>query len=283
MENMFRGTVYVLPAFDGEGKPDFDRMKTLTAEEHQGRFYVQVMDAENAREAYEEKPVNAPDFIDRLVDFFCRLVGKRDTVCALWDAANRISDSAQKLIEHEEKDELRRKMVSGRSERIQTLSTREEQNQRNEEARKTAEAHGVTNYKEELSEWYLALYNKTHDLFPSFVSADTERGMAKLDQIALDFAGEKLNYSSGFMRSLGFDEISRFDVRSNLITTLAFGIAADRDLTAEAILDFLDGKEIPGDDKLKARMEDAIAKLNNPETRNSKEMKALIKKYCRNV
>ena len=98
MNQMLRGTVYVIPGRDADGRLDFTKIETITAAEYNDFQYVQIMDAATVKTAYEEKPVaEARGFIDRLVDFFCRLVGKRDAVCALWDEVNRISKFAETL------------------------------------------------------------------------------------------------------------------------------------------------------------------------------------------
>ena len=294
MENMLQGAVYVLPGIDSDGRADFTKMHTLSATEDEGKYYVQIMDAAEAKEAYENKPVNAPTFIDRLVDFFCRLVGKRDTVCALWDKANKISSHAKEVADHDEKISEK---ISWNNELLGKDYTRPERNlsdveksMRLKQAQELKNAPGRTAFKvefdAELTDWYLAMYANSHDMFPTFISDDAEIEMTILDQQALAFADGKINYgevitkgANPYWRHQDFDSTHKgFDVRVNTVTTLAFALTADQDLSAEDVFKFLGGEDVPGTEGLKEKMEAEMAKLNASATRNSPEMKALIQK-----
>ena len=299
MENMLQGAVYVLPGIDADGQPDFTKMHTLSATEDEGKYYVQVMDAAEAKEAYENKPVNAPTFIDRLVDFFCRLVGKRDTVCALWDKANIISSHAKKF---EDNDEKIAENISWNNELLGKDYTRPEQNlsdveksMRLKQAEELKKAKERTAFKvefdAELADWYMALYANSHEMFPTFISDEAEYEMTVLDQQALAFAEGKVKYAVAptqsvdsteadhYQRHQDFDGTHKaFDVRVNTVTTLAFALTADQDLSAEDVFKFLGGEDVPGTEDLKEKMEAEMTKLNDSATRNSPEMKALIQK-----
>ena len=294
MENMLQGAVYVLPGIDADGRANFRKMHTLSATEDEGKYYVQVMDAAEAKEAYENKPVNAPTFIDRLVDFFCRLVGKRDTVCALWDKANIISSHAKKF---EDNDEKIAENISWNNELLGKDYARPEQNlsdveksMRLKQAEELKKAKGRTAFEvefdAELTDWYLAMYANSHDMFPAFISDDAEIEMTILDQQALAFAEGKINYgepitegANPYWRHQDFDGTHKgFDVRVNTVTTLAFALTANQNLSAEDVFNFLGGENVPGTKGLKEKMDAEIAKLNNAETRNSPQMKALIQK-----
>ena len=294
MENMLQGAVYVLPGIDADGQPDFTKMHTLSATEDEGKYYVQVMDAAEAKEAYENKPVNAPTFIDRLVDFFCRLVGKRDTVCALWDKANKISSHAKEFADH---DEEIAENISWNNELLGKDYARPEQNlsdaersMRLKQAEELKKAKGraasAAEFDEELADWYMALYANSHEMFPTFISDEAEYEMTVLDQQALAFAEGKIKYGKSiteganpYQRHQDFDGTHKgFDVRVNTVTTLAFALTADQDLSAEDVFKFLGGEDVPGTEGLKEKMEAEMAKLNDSATRNSPEMKALIQK-----
>ena len=299
MENMLQGAVYVLPGIDADGRANFRKMHTLSATEDEGKYYVQVMDAAEAKEAYENKPVDAPTFIDRLVDFFCRLVGKRDTVCALWDKANIISSHVKKF---EDNDEKIAENISWNDELLGKDYTRPEQNlsdaeksMRLKQAEELKEAKGRTafaaKFDEELADWYMALYANSHEMFPTFISDEAEYEMTVLDQQALAFAEGKIKYAVAPIKLVGSTEADhyqrhqdfdgthkRFDVRVNTVTTLAFALTTDQDLSAEDVFKFLGGEDVPGTEGLKERMDAEIAKLNDAETRNSPQMKALIQK-----
>ena len=299
MENMLQGAVYVLPGIDADGRANFRKMHTLSATEDEGKYYVQVMDAAEAKEAYENKPVNAPTFIDRLVDFFCRLVGKRDTVCALWDKANIISSHAKKF---EDNDEKIAENISWNNELLGKDYTRPEQNlsdaeksMRLKQAEELKEAKGRTafaaKFDEELADWYMALYANSHEMFPTFISDEAEIDMTILDQQALAFAEGKIKYAVAPIQDMGSTEADHyqrhqdfdgthkaFDVRVNTVTTLAFALTANQNLSAEDVFNFLGGENVPGTKGLKEKMDAEIAKLNNAATRNSPEMKALIQK-----
>lgn len=299
MENMLQGAVYVLPGIDADGRPDFTKMHALSATEDEGKYYVQVMDAAEAKEAYENKPVNVPTFIDRLVDFFCRLVGKRDTVCALWDKANMISSHAKEFADNDKKiaekislsDELLGKDYTRQERNLSDV----EKSMRLKQAQELKNAHGRTAFAvafdAELTDWYLAMYANSHDMFPTFISDDAEIEMTILDQQALAFAEGKIKYAVAPIQLVGSSEADhyqrkldfegahkRFDVRVNTVTTLAFALTADQNLSAEDVFKFLGGEDVPGTEGLKERMDAEIAKLNNAETRNSPQMKALIQK-----
>ena len=299
MENMLQGAVYVLPGIDADGRADFTKMHALSATEDGGKYYVQIMDAAEAKEAYENKPVDAPTFIDRLVDFFCRLVGKRDTVCALWDKANKISSHAKEFADH---DKQISEKISWSNELLGKGYTRPERNlsdveksMRLKQAQELKNAHGRTafavEFDAELTDWYLAMYANSHDMFPTFISDDAEIEMTILDQQALAFAEGKIKYAVApiqlvgsseadhYQRHQDFDSANKgFDVRVNIVTTLAFALTADQNLSAEDVFKFLGGEDVPGTEGLKENMEAEMAKLNNSETRNSREMKAMIQK-----
>ena len=299
MENMLQGAVYVLPGIDADGQPDFTKMHTLSATEDEGKYYVQVMDAAEAKEAYENKPVNAPTFIDRLVDFFCRLVGKRDTVCALWDKANKISSHAKEFADH---DEEIAENISWNNELLGKDYARPEQNlsdaersMRLKQAEELKKAKGraasAAEFDEELADWYMALYANSHEMFPTFISDEAEYEMTVLDQQALAFAEGKIKYAVAPIKLVGSTEADhyqrkldfegahkRFDVRVNTVTTLAFALTADQNLSAEDVFKFLGGEDVPGTEGLKEKMEAEMAKLNDSATRNSPKMKALIQK-----
>lgn len=294
MENMLQGAVYVLPGIDADGRANFRKMHTLSATEDEGKYYVQVMDAAEAKEAYENKPVNAPTFIDRLVDFFCRLVGKRDTVCALWDKANIISSHTKKF---EDNDKKIAEEISWNDELLGKDYTRPERNlsdaeksMRLEQAQELKDAYGRTafaaKFDAELTDWYMAMYANSHDMFPTFISDEAEIDMTILDQQALAFADGKINYGKSiteganpYWRHQDFDSANKgFDVRVNTVTTLAFALTANQNLSAEDVFNFLGGENVPGTEGLKERMEAEMAKLNDSATRNSPEMKALIQK-----
>ena len=303
MENMLQGAVYVLPGIDSDGRADFTKMHTLSATEDEGKYYVQIMDAAEAKKAYENKPVDAPTFIDRLVDFFCRLVGKRDAVCALWDKANKISSHAKEFEDHAEQiaEQISEK-ISWNNELLGKDYTRPEQNlsdaeksMRLKQAEELKNAHGRTafaaEFDAELTDWYMAMYANSHDMFPTFISDEAEYEMTVLDQQALAFAEGKIKYAVApiqlvgsteadhYQRKLDFEGAhKRFDVRVNTVTTLAFALTADQNLSAEDVFKFLGGEEVPGTEGLKEKMDAEIAKLNNAETRNSPQMKALIQK-----
>ena len=298
MENMLQGALYVLPGIDADGRPDVTKMHALSATEDGGKYYVQVMDAAEAKKAYENKPVK-PTFIDRLVDFFCRLVGKRDTVCALWDKANIISSHAKKF---EDNDEKIAENISWNNELLGKDYARPEQNlsdveksMRLKQAQELKNAHGRTAFKvefdAELTDWYLAMYANSHDMFPTFISDEAEYEMTVLDQQALAFAEGKIKYAVApiklvdsteadhYQRKLDFEGAhKRFDVRVNTVTTLAFALTADQNLSAEDVFKFLGGEDVPGTEGLKEKMEAEMEKLNDSATRNSPEMKALIQK-----
>lgn len=307
MENMLQGAVYVLPGIDSDGRADFTKMHTLSATEDAGKYYVQIMDAAEAKEAYENKPVNAPTFIDRLVDFFCRLVGKRDTVCALWDKANKISSHAKEFADHDEQisgqiSEKISEKISWNNELLGKDYTRSEMNfsekektLRMQQAKDLTKVRvldaGMKKFDEELVDWYLAIYANSHDMFPTFISDDAEIEMTILDQQALAFAEGKINYgvpldsaydptkANPYWRHQDFDSTHKgFDVRVNTVTTLAFALTADQNLSAEDVFKFLGGEDVPGTEGLKERMDTEIAKLNDAETRNSPQMKAMIQK-----
>ena len=278
VDEMLRGVVYVLPLFDKDGKPDLTRTQTITAAEYEGQYYVQIMDAAQAKEACENRPVDAPKFIDRLVDFFCKLVGKRDTVCALWDAANKLSGDLKGIVDRDKKADLKKELLDKDYSREEKNLSEEEQAQRKEQAKQVAEAGKATFYNEELADWYLAIYANSHEMFPTYLSDAAEITMAQLDQEALQFAGDKFDFEGGYWRSQDLDPVTGYDLRINTITTLAFALAADTSLTTEAIFNFIAGEEVPGSDALKAKMDEAIAKLNNPKTRNSSEIEKLLQK-----
>ena len=296
MENMLQGAVYVLPGIDADGRADVTKMHALSATEDGGKYYVQVMDAAEAKKAYENKPVK-PTFIDRLVDFFCRLVGKRDTVCALWDKANMISSHAKEFADNDKKiaekislsDELLGKDYTRQERNLSDV----EKSMRLKQAQELKNAHGRTafavEFDAELTDWYLAMYANSHDMFPTFISDDAEIEMTILDQQALAFAEGKIKYAVAPTQSVGSSEADHyqrhqdfdgthkaFDVRVNTVTTLAFALTADQDLSAEDVFKFLGGEDVPGTEGLKERMDAEIAKLNDAKTRNSPQMKALI-------
>ena len=299
MENMLQGAVYVLPGIDADGQPDFTKMHTLSATEDEGKYYVQIMDAAEAKEAYENKPVNAPTFIDRLVDFFCRLVGKRDTVCALWDKANKISSHAKEFADH---DEEIAENISWNNELLGKDYARPEQNlsdaersMRLKQAEELKKAKGraasAAEFDEELADWYMALYANSHEMFPTFISDEAEYEMTVLDQQALAFAEGKIKYAVAPIQDMGSTEADHyqrhqdfdgthkaFDVRVNTVTTLAFALTANQNLSAEDVFKFLGGEDVPGTEGLKEKMEAKMAKLNDSATRNGPEMKALIQK-----
>lgn len=299
MESMLQGAVYVLPGIDADGRADFTKMHTLSATEDEGKYYVQIMDAAEAKKAYENKPVDAPTFIDRLVDFFCRLVGKRDTVCALWDKANKITSHAKEFADH---DEQISEKISWNNELLGKDYARPEQNlsdaeksMRLKQAEELKNAKGRTafaaEFDEELADWYMALYANSHEMFPTFISDEAEYEMTVLDQQALAFAEGKIKYAVApiqlvnsteadhYQRKLDFEGAhKRFDVRVNTVTTLAFALTADQNLSAEDVFKFLGGEEVPGTEGLKEKMEAEMEKLNDSATRNSPEMKALIQK-----
>ena len=307
MENMLQGSVYVLPGIDADGRADFTKMHTLSATEDDGKYYVQIMDAAEAKKAYENKPVDAPTFIDRLVDFFCRLVGKRDAVCALWDKANKISSHAKEFADHDEQisaqiSEKISEKISWNNELLGKDYTRQEQNlsdaeksMRLKQAEELKKANERTAFKaefdEELADWYLAMYANSHEMFPTFISDEAEYEMTVLDQQALAFAEGKIKYAVAPIKLVGSTEADhyqrhqdfdgthkRFDVRVNTVTTLAFALTADQNLSAEDVFKFLGGEEVPGTEGLKEKMEAEMAKLNDSATRNSPKMKALIQK-----
>ena len=296
MENMLQGAVYVLPGIDADGRADVTKMHALSATEDGGKYYVQVMDAAEAKKAYENKPVK-PTFIDRLVDFFCRLVGKRDTVCALWDKANMISSHAKEFADNDKKiaekislsDELLGKDYTRQERNLSDV----EKSMRLKQAQELKNAHGRTafavEFDAELTDWYLAMYANSHDMFPTFISDDAEIEMTILDQQALAFAEGKIKYAVAPTQSVGSSEADHyqrhqdfdgthkaFDVRVNTVTTLAFALTANQNLSAEDVFNFLGGENVPGTKGLKEKMDAEIAKLNNAETRNSPQMKALI-------
>ena len=298
MENMLQGAVYVLPGIDADGRADVTKMHTLTATEDAGKYYVQVMDAAEAKKAYENKPVK-PTFIDRLVDFFCRLVGKRDTVCALWDKANMISSHAKEFADNDKKiaekislsDELLGKDYTRQERNLSDV----EKSMRLKQAEELKKAKGRTafaaKFDAELADWYMALYANSHEMFPTFISDEAEYEMTVLDQQALAFAEGKIKYAVApiklvesteadhYQRHQDFDGAhKRFDVRVNTVTTLAFALTADQNLSAEEVFKFLGGEDVPGTEGLKERMDAEMAKLNDSATRNSPEMKALIQK-----
>ena len=295
MENMLQGAVYVLPGIDADGQPDFTKMHTLSATEDEGKYYVQVMDAAEAKEAYENKPVNAPTFIDRLVDFFCRLVGKRDTVCALWDEANKISGRAKEIAVQGEKADFQNELLGKDYTRPEQNLSDVERSMRLKQAEELKNAKGRTafaaEFDEELADWYMALYANSHEMFPTFISDEAEYEMTVLDQQALAFAEGKIKYAVAPIQLVGSTDADhyqriqdlegthkRFDVRVNTVTTLAFALTADQNLSAEDVFKFLGGEDVPGTEGLKERMDAEIAKLNDAETRNSPQMKALIQK-----
>ena len=296
MENMLQGAVYVLPGIDADGRADVTKMHALSATEDGGKYYVQVMDAAEAKKAYENKPVK-PTFIDRLVDFFCRLVGKRDMVCALWDKANMISSHAKEFADNDKKiaekislsDELLGKDYTRQERNLSDV----EKSMRLKQAQELKNAHGRTafavEFDAELTDWYLAMYANSHDMFPTFISDDAEIEMTILDQQALAFAEGKIKYAVAPTQSVGSSEADHyqrhqdfdgthkaFDVRVNTVTTLAFALTANQNLSAEDVFNFLGGENVPGTKGLKEKMDAEIAKLNNAETRNSPQMKALI-------
>lgn len=293
MENMLQGALYVLPGIDADGRPDVTKMHALSATEDGGKYYVQVMDAAEAKKAYENKPVK-PTFIDRLVDFFCRLVGKRDTVCALWDKANMISSHAKEFADNDKKiaekislsDELLGKDYTRQERNLSDV----EKSMRLKQAQELKNAHGRTafavEFDAELTDWYLAMYANSHDMFPTFISDEAEIDMTILDQQALAFADGKIKYgetitegANPYWRHQDFDGTHKgFDVRVNTVTTLAFALTAKQNLSAEDVFNFLGGENVPGTEGLKEKMEAEMEKLNDSATRNSPEMKALIQK-----
>ena len=268
MENMLQGALYVLPGIDADGRPDVTKMHALSATEDEGKYYVQVMDAAEAKKAYENKPVK-PTFIDRLVDFFCRLVGKRDTVCALWDKANMISSHAKEFADNDKKiaekislsDELLGKDYTRQERNLSDV----EKSMRLKQAQELKNAHGkrtafVVEFDAELTDWYLAMYANSHDMFPTFISDEAEYEMTVLDQQALAFAEGKIKYAVApiklvdsteadhYQRKLDFEGAhKRFDVRVNTVTTLAFALTADQNLSAEDVFKFLGGEEVAED------------------------------------
>jgi hypothetical protein len=298
MENMLQGALYVLPGIDADGRADVTKMHALSATEDGGKYYVQVMDAAEAKKAYENKPVK-PTFIDRLVDFFCRLVGKRDMVCALWDKANMISSHAKEFADNDKKIAEK---ISLSDELLGKDYARPEQNLSDaEKSMRLKQAEELKNAKErtafkvefdaELTDWYMAMYANSHEMFPTFISDEAEYEMTVLDQQALAFAEGKIKYAVApiklvdsteadhYQRKLDFEGAhKRFDVRVNTVTTLAFALTADQNLSAEDVFKFLGGEDVPGTEGLKEKMDAEIAKLNDAETRNSPEMKALIQK-----
>jgi hypothetical protein len=273
-------------------------MHALSATEDGGKYYVQVMDAAEAKKAYENKPVK-PTFIDRLVDFFCRLVGKRDMVCALWDKANMISSHAKEFADNDKKIAEK---ISLSDELLGKDYARPEQNLSDaEKSMRLKQAEELKNAKErtafkvefdaELTDWYMAMYANSHEMFPTFISDEAEYEMTVLDQQALAFAEGKIKYAVApiklvdsteadhYQRKLDFEGAhKRFDVRVNTVTTLAFALTADQNLSAEDVFKFLGGEDVPGTEGLKERMDAEIAKLNASATRNSPQMKALIQK-----
>ena len=295
MNQMLRGTVYVIPGRDAAGKLDFTKIETITAAEYNEFQYVQIMDAATVKAAYEEKPVaEAPGFIDRLVDFFCRLVGKRGAVCALWDEVNRISkfaetlDTVKMLEENAEIAAFQTELAENRFAREEKELTEDEQKARTRKAKELYDDRtvGGGNFKEDLTEWYLAMYANTHEMFPAYIGEKTEIEMAQMDQQALTFAEGKIRFQeyaetqdASYTRKMEFEEeFKRFDVRAALATTLAFAFGADQEMSAEDVFKVLAGEEVPGADDLKARMNVAMAKLADPKTRRSAKMQALIQK-----
>ena len=295
MNQMLRGTVYVIPGRDADGQLDFTKIETITAAKYDGMKYVQIMDAATVKAAYEEKPVaEAPGFIDRLVDFFCRLVGKRDAVCALWDEVNRISkfaetlDTVKMLEENAEIAAFQTELAENRFAREEKELTEDEQNARTRKAKELYDERtvGGGNFKEELTEWYLAMYANTHEMFPAYIDEKTEIEMAQMDQQALIFAEEKIRFQeyaetqgASYTRKMEFEEeFKRFDVRAALATTLAFAAGADQEMSAEDVFKVLAGEEVPNADDMKAQMIMVMAKLADPETRRSAKMQALIQK-----
>ena len=295
MNQMLRGTVYVIPGRDADGQLDFTKTETITAAKYDGKLYVQIMDAATVKAAYEEKPVaEAPGFIDRLVDFFCRLVGKRDAVCALWDEVNRISkfaetlDTVKMLKENAEIAAFQKELAENRFAREEKELTEDEQKARTQKAKELYDDRTVSggNFKEELTEWYLAMYANTHEMFPAYIDEKTEIEMAQLDQQALTFAEGKIRFQeyaetqgASYTRKMEFEEeFKRFDVRAALATTLAFAASADQEMSAEDVFKVLAGEEVPNADDMKAQMSMAMAMLADPETRRSAEMQALIQK-----
>lgn len=239
MNQMLRGTVYVIPGKGADGQLDFTKIETITAAKYDGMQYVQIMDAATVKAAYEEKPVaEAPGFIDRLVDFFCRLVGKRDAVCALWDEVNRISkfaetlDTVKMLNENAEIAAFQTELVENSFAREEKELTEDEQKARTRKAKELYDerTRAAGNFKEDLTEWYLAMYANTHEMFPAYIDEKTEIEMAQLDQQALTFAEGKIWFQeyaeiqdASYTRKMEFEEeFKRFDVRAALATTLAF-------------------------------------------------------------
>ena len=295
VNQMLQGTVYVIPGRDADGQLDFTKIETITVAEYNGMHYVQMMDAATVKAAYEEKPVaEAPGFIDRLVDFFCRLVGKRDAVCALWDEVNRISkfaetlDTVKMLEENAEIAAFQTELVENSFAREEKALTEDEQKARTQKAKELYDERTVAggNFKEELTEWYLAMYANTHEMFPAYIGEKTEIEMAQLDQQALTFAEGKIWFQeyaekqgASYTRKMEFEEeFKRFDVRAALATTLAFAAGADHEMSTEDVFKVLAGEEVPNADDMKAQMSMAMAMLADPETRRSAEMQALIQK-----
>ena len=295
MDQMLQGTVYVIPGRDTDGQLDFTKIETITAAKYNEFQYVQIMDAATVKAAYEDKPVaEAPGFIDRLVDFFCRLVGKRGAVCALWDDANRFTkfaetlDTVKKLNENAEIAAFQTELAKNRFAREEKELTEDEQNARTQKAKELYDerTQAAGNFKEDLTEWYLAMYANTHEMFPAYIDEKTEIEMAQMDQQALAFAEGKIRFpeyaetqGAPYTRKMEFEEeFKRFDVRAALATTLAFAFGADQEMSAEDVFKVLADEEVPNADNMKAQMIMAMAKLADPETRSSAKMQALIQK-----
>lgn len=300
--DLANGVVYVIPDVGSDGQPNFNNMVALTAtRDEDGLYHVQMLDAQQAKDAYDNRPQSSePTVIDKIVDFFCRLVGSRGAVCALWDevnaaraAADRIQQASQiyaPLTEDSEKkltEELLGKEFDGQRREL----SGDEKNQRIGEARDLLQKNAplyMDRFDPELADWYLALYNRTHDLFPTYISENTEVDMTRMDQQALNIASGKLTYKEYkpdmsepgkhcyYNRCLDTLAYNSFDVRANLVTTMAFALTAEQGMSAEDVFKFLAGEKVAGTEGLMERLNEEMAKFNNPETRNGDDVKQMI-------